>query len=147
MNQDSCRVVRADDASRTRYDGKQAVHFASGVSRQSTGAQHLCLHRVVIPAGSRGEPHVHRDHESAVYVISGAHEVRFGDDLQERAWLEPGDFLYIPANVPHLPVNRGEHDAVVLVARTDASEQESVELIPWPAPLAELLHSIPAYPG
>lgn len=139
----TCRVIRAGEALDAAYDGRQAVRITAGISRESAGAQSLSLHRILIPAGRRGDPHVHRDHESAVHVIDGAHEVWFGTGLHERIWLEPGDFLYIPANVPHLPVNRGPTDALVVVARTDASEQESVQLTPWPEELAHLLQTIP----
>jgi uncharacterized RmlC-like cupin family protein len=41
-----------------------------------------------------------------------------------------GEFLYIPAGVPHLPYNTSDTDAVVILARTDANEQESVVLLP-----------------
>jgi uncharacterized RmlC-like cupin family protein len=37
-----------------------------------------------------------------------------------------GDFLYIPAGVPHVAVNRGDVQAFFVGARTDANEQESV---------------------
>lgn len=42
-----------------------------------------------------------------------------------------GDFVYIPAGVPHLPGNRSSTDPViVVVARTDPNEQESVVVLP-----------------
>ena len=42
-----------------------------------------------------------------------------------------GDFVYIPANVPHLPYNlSGSEPATAVVARTDPNEQESVVLLP-----------------
>jgi hypothetical protein len=42
-----------------------------------------------------------------------------------------GDFLYIPANLPHLPYNLSQSEScVVVIARTDPNEQESVVLLP-----------------
>jgi len=41
-----------------------------------------------------------------------------------------GDFFYIPAGVPHLPMNTGDEPCVAVVARTDPNEQESVVLLP-----------------
>ncbi len=42
-----------------------------------------------------------------------------------------GDFMYIPANVPHLPINPSPTEtAVAILARTDPMEQESVVLLP-----------------
>ncbi|WP_247744980.1 cupin domain-containing protein [Shimia sp. R11_0] len=51
---------------------------------------------------------------------------------------DPGDLVYIPAGVPHLPINTGDVDAVAIIARTDPHEQESVKLLP------ELEHLLPA---
>ena len=49
--------------------------------------------------------------------------------------LEYGDFLYIPANTPHLPYNASDSQPCVgLVARTDPNEQESVTLLPLSDP-------------
>jgi len=42
----------------------------------------------------------------------------------------PGDFLYIPAGLPHVAVNRSQTPAFVVEARTDPNEQESVVLRP-----------------
>ena len=42
-----------------------------------------------------------------------------------------GDFIYIPAGVPHLPYNASETEpATAVLARTDPNEQESVVLRP-----------------
>jgi uncharacterized RmlC-like cupin family protein len=41
---------------------------------------------------------------------------------------EAGDFIFIPANVPHQPVNLSDTEpAQAIVARNDPNEQESVE--------------------
>jgi len=46
---------------------------------------------------------------------------------------EAGDFLYIPADLPHKPINLSDTDeAVAIVARTDPNEQESVEPVAEP---------------
>jgi uncharacterized RmlC-like cupin family protein len=41
-----------------------------------------------------------------------------------------GDFVYIPAGVPHLPANLTAESCECVVARTDAGDQESVVLCP-----------------
>src|SRR6266487_1248625 len=63
-------VIRSGGA----YDGKQGMSLATGVSSRSAGAQALCLHLVTIPPGTRGVPHVHEGHESAIYTVSGETE-------------------------------------------------------------------------
>jgi uncharacterized RmlC-like cupin family protein len=50
--------------------------------------------------------------------------------LVHRDEVGPGDIVYIPAGVPHLPINRSDEPVVAVVARTDPNEQESVVVMP-----------------
>lgn len=51
--------------------------------------------------------------------------------------MRAGDFLYIPANMPHHPYNPSPTgDCVAIIARTDPNEQESVVLLPGLEPHA-----------
>jgi uncharacterized RmlC-like cupin family protein len=117
------------------YRGRQNLEVFEGVSAQSAGAQGLCLHRITIPPGGRAKPHLHENHESSVYVVSGTAGMWYGEGLREHVWMSAGDFLYIPANTPHLPYNASETEPCVgVVARTDPNEQESVTLLDIPDP-------------
>ncbi len=122
-----CRLVRGRGA----YPGKQGLEYFEGVSAESAGATGLCLHRLVLPPGARAEPHLHEGHESAVYVLSGEAVMWHGERLEQRMEIRAGDFVYIPAGVPHLPANASESEPVVaVIARTDPNEQESVLVRP-----------------
>src|SRR3712207_8935440 len=47
--------------------------------------------------------------------------------------VQAGDFLYIPAGVPHLPANASQTEpCTAVLARTDPNEQESVVLVAEP---------------
>jgi uncharacterized RmlC-like cupin family protein len=117
------------------YDCKQSLQVFEGVSAQSAGAKGLCLHVVTIPPATRARPHLHEHHESTVYVVSGEAGMWYGEGLREHVWVKPGDFLYIPANVPHLPYNASETEPCIgVIARTDPNEQESVTLLDIPDP-------------
>ena len=114
----------------TQYRGKQGLDYFAGVSAETAGSQRLCMHMVTIPPLARAKPHLHERHESAVYVVSGEAGMWYGEGLREHVWLHAGDYLYIPANVPHLPYNPSESvPCVGLLARTDPNEQESVTLL------------------
>jgi len=130
-----CVVIRSSHS----YDGKQGVSLTSGVSSETAGAQALCLHVVMIPPGTRGMPHFHAGHESAIYTVSGETEVWHGAGLVKRTVVRAGDFMYIPPGTPHLPVNRSDVMTIAVVARTDAQEQESVVVTELPRHLADLL--------
>jgi uncharacterized RmlC-like cupin family protein len=93
------------------------------------------MHVVTIPPGGRARPHLHESHESAIYVLTGEAGMWFGEGLREHVWARAGDFVYIPANVPHLPYNPSATDPCRgLVARTDPNEQESVTVLDIPDP-------------
>ena len=64
-------------------------------------------------------------------MLSGEVVVFHGEGLRERDVMRAGDFIYIPANVPHLPMNASQSEpATAVIARTDPNEQESVVLLP-----------------
>jgi uncharacterized RmlC-like cupin family protein len=85
------------------------------------------MNMVIIPAGGAADPHLHVDHETAIYVLKGEVETRYGPGLQNSVVNRAGDFIFIPADVPHQPVNLSQTEtAVAIVARNDPNEQESV---------------------
>ena len=87
------------------------------------------MNLVVIPPGAAAEPHFHKGFESAVYVLEGRVETRYGPGLEESVITETGDFLFIPPDVPHQPINLSETEAArAVVVRNDPSEQEHVIL-------------------
>jgi len=122
----TCQVVRAG----APFTGTVGHVYAPGISAQSVGARGIHLQMVRMPPGSRAKAHKHAGHESAIHVLSGESGMWYGERLEEHATVRPGDFLYIPANVPHLPYNPSQTETVVaVIARTDPNEQESVVLL------------------
>jgi uncharacterized RmlC-like cupin family protein len=122
----TCSVVRPDSS----YGGKQGLNYVAGIAAETVGSTGLCMHVVTIPPGARAKAHLHENHESAVYVLSGEARTWFGERLEEFADMKAGDMMYIPAGVPHLPANLSDQPCTAIIARTDASEQESVVLLP-----------------
>jgi uncharacterized RmlC-like cupin family protein len=123
----TCKVIRTGDS----YTGKQTFTYFAGVSAQSTGAHGICMHLLTIPPGGRAKAHLHENHETAIYVLNGEGGMWYGEDLEEHVTVKAGDFLYIPAGMPHLPYNPSATETVTaVIARTDPNEQESVVLLP-----------------
>jgi uncharacterized RmlC-like cupin family protein len=123
----ACRHLRAGEP----FVGKQGLQYAVGVSSESAGAKALHMQLLTIPPGGRALAHKHATHETAIYALSGVSHVWHGERLEQHSVVEPGDFFYIPADIPHLPYNPSETEAVTaIIARTDPSEQESVVLLP-----------------
>jgi uncharacterized RmlC-like cupin family protein len=122
-----CQVISPGD----QYEGKQALLYNVGISAETVGARAIHMQIATIPPGARAKAHKHAAHETAIYALRGESGVWHGDNLEHHSIVRPGDFFYIPANTPHVPYNPSPtEDAVVLIARTDPNEQESVTLLP-----------------
>lgn len=130
-----CVVNSTDDT----YTAIQGYRYRTGISAETVGSKSLCMHVVDIPPNAREVPHFHRDHETAIYVVSGSVEVWSGEKLDNRFVIRAGDFLYIPPSVPHVPINRSMTETcTVVLSRTDPSEQESVVVVDTPDDLAAI---------
>jgi uncharacterized RmlC-like cupin family protein len=100
-----------------------------GISEATAGATGLSMNLVVIPPAAKAEPHFHKGFETAIYMLQGRVETRYGENLAKSVVNEAGDFIFIPAGVPHQPVNLSETEpALAIVARNSANEQETVQV-------------------
>ena len=123
--EDKIITVRPKEAIQTR---QQLPNF-EGISAATAGATGLCMHLVIIPPGGKAVPHLHKGYETAIYIVKGRAETRYGDGLLQSEINEAGDFIFIPADVPHQPVNLSDTEEVVaVVSRNDPNEQENVVL-------------------
>jgi len=116
-------AVRPDREIMTR----QRLPYFTGISGDTAGSCGLSMHMVVIPPGARAEPHFHEGYETAIYVLEGRVETRYGEGLAESVISEAGDFLFIPPSVPHEAINLSSTEAArAIVARNDPAEQDRV---------------------
>ena len=123
------RAVRPDRGVATR----QRLPYFVGVSGSTVGATGLSMHLIAIPPGGRSEPHSHRDYETAIYVLEGRVETRYGPGLSASVISEAGDFLFIPPGEPHEAINLSTTEpARAIVARNDPAEQDNV--VPYEPP-------------
>lgn len=110
---------------------RQSLPYFVGISEQSAGATAISMNLIVIPPGGAADAHLHRGYETAIYVLEGSVQTFYGEGLKESTMNQAGDFIFIPADVPHQPVNLSQTEpAKAIVARNDANEQESVEHYP-----------------
>jgi uncharacterized RmlC-like cupin family protein len=121
-----CVLVRAGPM----YEGVQGLPYARGVTGATAGATRLCVTELTIAPGGRSRAHLHRAIESVGYVIDGTLETLFGQGLERSVVAGPGDFVFIPPDVPHVVVNRGDGAARALVAHSAANDQEGIVLLP-----------------
>ncbi len=121
-----CRLIRPSES----YDGKQGFSYIEGISAESAGTSGIAMMLVTVPPGGRAKAHLHEAHETAIYVLSGEATTYWGEALENATITKAGDMFYIPAGMPHLPVNHSDAPCTAVIARTDPREQESVVLLP-----------------
>ena len=114
---------------RVGADGRlpQNLPFRPGISRETAGASGISMYKIIIPPGGSAEPHRHIRFETAIYLLKGKVETRYGENLEKSVVNVAGDFIFIPPDLPHQPVNLSDSEtAEAIVARNDPSETESV---------------------
>jgi uncharacterized RmlC-like cupin family protein len=67
---------------------------------------------------TRSAPHHHGEADTGSHILKGRIRVYFGDDFKEYVEAGPGDFLYIPAYVPHIEANETDEEAETIVVRS-----------------------------
>jgi len=108
----------------------QGLTYLRGLTGESVGSHGISMTVLTMPDGARAKTHLHRDIETAIYVLEGRAEMFYGDRLEDRVDTVAGDYVYIPANVAHLVMNRSGADVTALIAHTSASDQDGIVLLP-----------------
>ena len=97
------------------------------------------LGSVTLPPAAKTGPHTHGHTEVAVYVVRGRSEIRWGERLEFRAEIGPGDFAYFTPFVPHQEINldteavlefvvvRSDNEAIVVPL--DVTPEQSPETV------------------
>ncbi|HET7251579.1 MAG TPA: cupin domain-containing protein [Gemmatimonadales bacterium] len=125
-NAASCRVIRSGEA----YRGRQGFTYLTGLTGATAGSRAICMTLLTLPDGARANTHLHRGIETAVYIVEGSAEMYFGRQLGERLQAVAGEYIYIPADMPHLVMNRSGAPCRALVAHTAADDQQGIVLLP-----------------
>jgi uncharacterized RmlC-like cupin family protein len=126
MTPPTCKVIPSGGA----YQGQQGLTYLAGLTGATAGSRAICMTVATLPPGARAKTHLHRGIETAVYVIEGEAEMHFGERLGERLRARAGEYLYIPADMPHLVINRSGADCLAVVAHTAADDQAGIVLLP-----------------
>ena len=114
------KVVHSDGLEVEIQSG--AMTRLAGVSETLTGSTGIHLAVATIPAHCASSPHYHVNCESAIYVLKGKGRFVIGDNLDTELTIGPGDFIYVPAEAVHQPVNDGSDDMEIIVARNTPVE-------------------------
>ena len=121
------KVVKPAEEER---DVPRGVVGGAEISQATAGATRIYMGVFRVPAGAQSRPHYHESCESAVYMLSGDLEVRWGDHLEQTVTIGPGDMVFVPPRETHLLRNLSDTEPAEYVVARDAPTEDSVE-VPW----------------
>jgi uncharacterized RmlC-like cupin family protein len=112
------------------YLGKQGIVYGAGASKETVGAEKICMNVMPMPPGARAKVHYHDKIETIAYLLDGECAVYYGDDLERRVVVSAGDHVFCPADVPHAPSNESGKPCTWLVVHSSGSDQDGIVLLP-----------------
>jgi uncharacterized RmlC-like cupin family protein len=92
------------------------------VREQAVSTQEMWAGFVTTEAGMVSGWHHHGDHESTIYVLSGAMRMEFGPGGSQVLEAGPGDFLYVPPHTVHREGNPSSGRGTAIVVRVGTGE-------------------------
>jgi uncharacterized RmlC-like cupin family protein len=115
------RLVSSDELAPGAPSG--AMARATAIAAETVGSTAIFTVLSRLPPGQRSSPHVHTNCESSIYIASGHGRVLTGTHLDSVLAIQPGDFLFVPPGAPHIVINDGTSDLVLVVSRNTAEER------------------------
>lgn len=87
-----------------------------------------------VEPGARTGVHHHGSQETIAYVLDGACEIRWGESGEFRAHASAGDFIHVPAYLPHMEINPSRHEPFrwVVVRSTPTPIVVNLPDVVWP---------------
>lgn len=115
----SAQTERCDDTPQT-----PGMRRYAAISQTLTGSQKLWMGGNTVLPGEASADHHHGPADSGIYIVSGHPRFTFlVDDEETSIDAGPGDFVYVPAWVPHREENPStDEPAVVVLARSTPEE-------------------------
>jgi uncharacterized RmlC-like cupin family protein len=123
-----CKVIRSDELEVEVASG--AMTRLAGVSKSLAGTEGIHLAIATIPPACASSPHYHTNCESAIYIVKGKGRFLTGMHLEESLDLNEGDFIYVPQDSVHQPVNDSLTEPLVLIVARNTPVEIVVEFDP-----------------
>lgn len=98
------------------------------ISARLVGSQNIWMGLSVLPPGGRTAWHHHGDSETALYILSGVGRWWIGDGVADVHEAHPGDFVFVPPNVPHWEENGSADEPVQMIVARSTQEAVVVNL-------------------
>jgi uncharacterized RmlC-like cupin family protein len=120
-------VVTTKDNLEVEISSGAMTRFA-GVSELLTGSTGIHMAIATVPPGRCSTAHYHVNCESAIYIVSGSGTFLSGEKLDKEEPINAGDFIFVPPDANHQPVNTSDTEDLVLIVARNTPVEIVVEL-------------------
>lgn len=123
-----CVVIRRNEREVEISSG--SMTRLAGVSEGLMGAKGIHLSIATIPPGCSSTAHYHVNCESAIYVTNGSGRFLVGKNLETSIDIGVGDFIYVPPEAVHQPINDSLSEPLELIVARNTPVEIVVEYKP-----------------
>jgi|SRR5580700_8739834 uncharacterized RmlC-like cupin family protein len=107
QNGNAIGVVRSDTFSEDTAQ-TPGSHRVAAITREHGTPSSICGGLFTVVAGGQTAIHDHGKQDTVVYVLAGTCLIRRGSHGEFLATAQPGEFVYVPAHLPHKEINLPE---------------------------------------
>lgn len=111
------RITRNDRLDRNTPQSAGILRLAAINSDLSSSSQ-ICAGIMIAQPHSASSVHHHGEQETVIYVLAGNGQVRWGRYGESSETVRPGDFVFIPAHLPHQELNPTAETVTWVVIRS-----------------------------
>src|ERR1700739_3122365 len=111
------RITRSGHLDRNTPQSAGILRLAA-INRDLSSSSHVCGGIMIAQPHTASSVHHHGEQETIIYVLGGSGQVRWGRYGEHSETVRPGDFVVIPAELPHQERNPTEETVPWVVIRS-----------------------------
>jgi uncharacterized RmlC-like cupin family protein len=111
------RITRSDRLDRNISQSAGILRLAA-INHDLSSSLHICAGIMIAEPHTSSSVHHHGEEETVIYVLSGSGQVKWGRYGEHSETVRPGDFVLIPAFLPHQELNPTGDTVIWVVARS-----------------------------
>ncbi len=111
------RITRSDHLDRNTPQSAGILRLAA-INSDLSSSSHICGGVMIAQPHTASSVHHHGNQETTIYVLGGNGQVRWGRHGEGSETVRPGDFVFIPAHLPHQELNPTAETVTWVVIRS-----------------------------
>jgi uncharacterized RmlC-like cupin family protein len=111
------RITRNNQLDRNTPQSAGILRLAA-INSALSNSSNLCGGVMIAQPHTASSVHHHREQETIIYVLGGSGQIRWGRYGEYSETVSPGDFVFIPARLPHQELNPTAETVTWVVIRS-----------------------------